>query len=137
MKNKVLFLLIIAGFILYACKKNDFSGPPVISSVRSIDTLKRDSFFVKAFPGSLVVIQGSNLGGLQAVFFNDTLAYFNPVHSTNTNVIITIPATAQTKATLPSAPDVIKLVTNHGSTTFAFQLYLPPPYISSIRSEER
>jgi Surface glycan-binding protein B xyloglucan binding domain/IPT/TIG domain len=132
MKNKVLFLLIIAGFILYACKKNDFSGPPVISSVRSIDTLKRDSFFVKAFPGSLVVIQGSNLGGLQAVFFNDTLAYFNPVYATNTNVIITIPATAQTKATLPSAPDVIKLVTNHGSTTFAFQLYLPPPYISSI-----
>jgi Surface glycan-binding protein B xyloglucan binding domain len=132
MKNKILFLLIIAGFVLYACKKNNNDGPPSIRSVRAIDTTKRDSVFVKAIPGTMIVIQGSNLGGLQAVFFNDTLAYFNPVYATSTNIIITIPSTAQTKATNSTVPDVIKLVTDHGTTTYAFQLYLPPPYISSI-----
>ena len=132
MKNKILFLLIIAGLVLYACKKNDNDGPPSITSVRAIDTTKRDSLFMKAVPGTLIVIQGRNLGGLQAIFFNDTLAYFNPVYATNTTVIVTIPATAQTKATNPTVPDIIKLVTSHGTTTYAFQLYLPPPYISSI-----
>lgn len=133
MKNKkIFFFLIIAGFVLYACKKDNNSGPPVIKNVRAVDTTKRDSFFVKAMPGTMIVIQGSNLGGLQAVFFNDTLAYFNPVYATSTNVIVTIPATAQTKATNPSVPDIIRLVTDHGTTTFAFQLYLSPPYINSI-----
>ncbi|MEP6747333.1 MAG: glycan-binding surface protein [Bacteroidota bacterium] len=132
MKNKIILLLIIAGFVLYACKKNDNDGPPGISGIRAVDTTKRDSLFMKAIPGTLIVIQGRNLGGLQAVYFNDTLAYFNPVYATNSNIIVTIPATAQTKATNPTAPDVIRVITNHGSTTYAFQLYLPPPYISSI-----
>ena len=132
MKNKIFFLLIIAGVLLHACKKNDNDGPPSITSVRTIDSTKRDSLFVKAVPGTMIVIQGNNLGGLQAVFFNDTLAYFNPVYATGTHIIVTIPSTAQTKATNPGVPDVIKLVTNHGTITYAFQLYLPPPYISSI-----
>ena len=122
----------ILGCLLYACQKNNSSGPPTIKNVRVVDTTKRDSFFLKALPGTLIVIQGSNLAGLQAVYFNDTLAYFNPVYATNSNIIVTIPATAQTKATNPSVPDVIKVVTDHGTTTFAFQLYLPPPFISSI-----
>ncbi len=51
---------------------------------------------------------------------------------TNTNIIITIPATAQTAATNPNVPSLIKVVTNHGTATYSFTLYLPPPSISSI-----
>ncbi|MEP7143626.1 MAG: IPT/TIG domain-containing protein, partial [Ferruginibacter sp.] len=134
MKNKILFLIvIIAGLAYLGCKKNDSGGgPPMISNVRAVDSAKRDSSFVQALPGTLIVIQGSNLGGLQAVYFNDTSAYFNPSYATSTNIIVTIPASAQTVATNPNVPSIIKVVTDHGTTTYAFTLYLPPPSISSI-----
>ena len=131
--KKIFFFIIVTSAIIYSCKKNDVgSGTPVINSVRSIDTTQRDSSFTQAVPGTLIVIQGNNLAGLQAVYFNDTSAYFNPSYATNTNIIITIPATAQTKAANPNVPDVIRIVTDHGEATYSFQLYLPPPAIYSL-----
>jgi Surface glycan-binding protein B xyloglucan binding domain len=134
MKKKILFLLIITAAILqFACKKNNGdSGMPVITSVRTVDTATRDSVFTSAVPGTMIVIQGSNMGGLQAVLFNDTSAYFNPVYATSSHIIVTIPATAQTAASNPAVKDQIKLVTDHGTATYMFTLYLPPPTISSI-----
>jgi len=132
MKMKLLFLLIIAASLIeFACKKND-GGPPTISDVRAVDPTKKDSLFKEAVPGTLIVIQGANLNGATAVFFNDTSAYFNPVYNTSSNLIVTIPATAQTAATNPSVKNQIKVVTNHGTATYSFTLYLPPPTISSI-----
>jgi xyloglucan-binding protein len=133
MRNKLLLLIIIiiAGLVQYGCKKSE-SGPPIINSIRLIDSTKRDSVFTQAVPGTEIVIQGSNLSGLQAVFFNDTSAYFNPVYVTSTDIIVTIPSSAQTAATNPNVPSIIKLVTNHGTATFSFKLYLPPPVINSI-----
>src|SRR6188474_548055 len=126
----IAFLIIITGLVI-SCKKND-SGTPVINAVRTVDPKTKDSLFAKAVPGTLIVIQGNNLGGLQAVFFNDTSAYFNPSYATNNNIIITIPASAQTAATNPEVPSTIKVVTNHGTATFSFTLYLPPPVITSL-----
>jgi hypothetical protein len=117
---------------MFSCRKNDSGGTPVITNVRSVDTTKRDSSFTRAIPGTLIVIQGTNLGGLQAVYFNDSSAYFNPVYATSTNIIVTIPAGAQTAATDPKVPSIIKVVTDHGTATYAFTLYLPPPAISSL-----
>lgn len=131
--RKLLFFAILSGSILFSCKKNDSgSGQPLIKGVRLVDSTKRDSTFTKAIPGTEIVIQGSNLGGLQAVYFNDTSAFFNPVYATNSNIIIVIPSTAQTVATDPNVPSTIKVVTNHGTATYSFSLYLPPPGISSI-----
>jgi hypothetical protein len=131
--RKLLFFSIIAGTVLFSCKKNEGgSGQPLISHVRLVDSTKRDSTFTKAIPGTLIVIQGSNLSGVQQVVFNDTSAYFNPAYATDNNIIVSIPATAQTTATNPKVPSVIKVVTNHGTATYSFQLYLPPPVINSI-----
>ena len=131
--KKIVFLIIVAGAIFFSCKKNDSgTGQPVITQVRAVDTTKRDSTFTQAIPGTLIVIQGNNFSGLKAVLFNDTSAYFNPAYVTNTNIIINIPATAQTAATDPNVPSVIKVVTDHGTATYSFTLYLPPPSISSI-----
>ena len=118
--KKLAIFIIISGVVFFSCKKNDSgsSGQPVITQVRSIDTTKRDSTFKQAVPGTLIVIQGNNLGGLQKVFFNDTLAFFNPVYATSTNIIITIPATSQTAATDPNVPSTIRVVTNHGTATY-------------------
>ena len=134
MKKLLIIIIVIAAFVPYACKKEGggSSGQPVITGVRSIDTTNRDSLFTQAVPGTLIVIEGNNFGGLQAVYFNDTSAYFNPSYVTSNNIIITIPATAQTAATNPDVKNVIRIVTDHGETTYTFSLYLPPPFISSI-----
>ncbi len=129
--KKILFLIITAGVVFFSCKKNE-AGLPVINSVRSIDTTLRDSLFTKAFPGTLIVIQGNNFSGLKAVYFNDTSAYFNPSYATSNNIIVNIPSTAQTAATRPDVPSVIRVVTDHGETSYSFQLYLPPPAITSL-----
>lgn len=133
MNKKILFLLIfLAGMAEYGCKKNNSSGPPTITAVRAVDSTKRDSLFTKALPGTLVDIVGKNLDGLQAVFFNDTSANFNPAYATGSNIIVYIPATAQTAATNPQVPSQIRIVTDHGTASFSFSLYLPPPAISAI-----
>lgn len=131
MKRILLFIIIIAGLVQLACKKNS-AGTPVVKDVRVVPPAEADSFFTQALPGTMIVIQGSGFSGLQAVYFNDTSAYFNPVYATNTNIIITIPSTAQTAATIPSVPNVIKIVTSHGTVTYPFTLYLKAPTISSI-----
>jgi len=132
MKRILLFIIVLAGLVLYACKKNSSGGAPVVKDVRTVTPAQADSFFTEALPGALIVIQGSGFNGLQAVYFNDTSAYFNPVYVTNTTIIVTIPATSQTAATDPSVPNVIKLVTNHGTVSYPFTLVLPKPVISSI-----
>jgi len=131
--KKIAIFIIIAGAVFFSCRKNDSgTGQPVITQIRAVDSTKRDSTFQQAQPGTLIVIQGNNLSGLQAVYFNDTSAYFNPAYATNSNVIINVPSTAQTVATDPNVPSIIKLVTNHGTATYSFKLYLNPPYINSI-----
>ena len=120
--KKIAFFIIIVGAVIFSCKKNESgTGQPVITQVRVVDTTKRDSTFTQAVPGTLIVIEGNNFSGLQAVFFNDTSAYFNPVYVTSTNIIVTIPATAQTAATDPNVPSIIKVVTNHGTATYSLQ----------------
>jgi hypothetical protein len=130
-KKFLLPLLFIAGLIGPGCKKNS-SGPPSITSVRVIDTARRDSVFTRATPGTEIVINGTNLGGLQEVLFNDTSAFFNPVYATSSHIIVTIPGSAPTAAANPSVPNTIRLVTDHGTTTYSFTLYLSSPYINSI-----
>ncbi|MEO8109418.1 MAG: glycan-binding surface protein [Ginsengibacter sp.] len=131
--KKIAIFIIITGAVFFSCKKNDSgSGQPVITQVRAVDSTKRDSLFTQALPGTLIVIQGNNLDGLKAVYFNDTSAYFNPAYATSNNIIINIPASAQTAATDPNVPSIIKVVTSHGEATYSFKLYLPPPVITSL-----
>ena len=133
MKKLLIIVIAVAAFLPFACKKDaGKSGQPVVTGVRSIDTTKRDSLFTQATPGTLIVIEGNNFGGLQAVYFDDTSAYFNPSYVTNNTIIVSIPATAQTAATNPDVKNVIRIVTDHGETSYLFSLYLPPPFISSI-----
>lgn len=116
----------------FACRKDNMGGSPLITSVRAVDSTRRDSTFTEGRPGDLIVIQGSNLGGLKEVYFNDTLAYFNPVYATSRNIIVYIPSVAQTTATDPGVSNQIRVVTDHGSATYSFKLYLDAPYITSL-----
>lgn len=132
MKRLLPLLLFLPVLAQFACKKSESGGTPVITHVRSVNPAEADSFFTQAMPGALIVIQGSGFNGVQAVYFNDTSAYFNPVYATNNNIIISIPTYAQTAATQPNVTNTIKVVTGHGVAIYSFKLVLDPPVITSI-----
>ena len=136
MNKLTIFLILITGMAFFACKKNSNSAPPSVTDIRLVDPAKKDSFFTQAQPGTLIAIQGNNLLGVKAIYFNDTSAYFNPVYVTNNTIIVAIPSTAQTAATSPGVPSTIRIITDHGQTTFSFQLVLPAPAISSIAVDD-
>jgi len=133
-KRVLFFLLVLAGLIQVACKKSG-SGAPVITHVRAVDSTARDSFFVKAYPGTLIAIQGANFDGLEHVYFNGYDAPFNLALLSNSNIIITIPSESPTAPPLGSVPNNIKVVTGHGSATYTFTLVLTPPIITSVSNE--
>jgi hypothetical protein len=132
MKKVFLLLLVVAGLVQFACKKNSNSGPPTVTGVRSVTPAEKDSLFDQALPGTLVVIQGSGFSGLQAVYFNDSIAAFNPVYVTNNNIIINGPSGAKTAATNPGVSSAIRIITNHGSTSYTFHVVLNAPVITGI-----
>lgn len=133
-KRALFFLLVLAGLIQVACKKSG-SGVPVITHVRAVDSTARDSFFVKAYPGTLIVIQGANFDGLEHVYFNGYDAPFNVALLSNNNITITIPSDAPTAPPLSSVPNTIKVVTSHGSASYTFTLVLTPPVITAVSNE--
>ena len=122
--------------VLSSCEKEEeFSGTPVITQVRLLNPEKKDSTFTKALPGTQVLVEGQNLGGVVRVLFNDYAAGFNTVYNTNNNLIVTIPSDAPTEATRPDVPNTLRLVTTHGEATYNFMLDIPPPTIAYIVNE--
>jgi hypothetical protein len=118
-----------------SCNNDDIDGAPVISNVRLLDPTKADSSLTGAEPGSLIVIQGQNLGSVLKVYFNDFEATFNSALGSNSNIVITIPANAPTKAVDAGVSSKIRVVTNGGEATYDFVLTAPSPVISGLYSE--
>jgi hypothetical protein len=146
MKNNILTLYSKLGFWLFflcigslvslsSCENEDLAGPPMIEQVRLLDPTKKDSTFTAARPGTQVLIQGQNIGGATAVYFNEYQAAFNPAYNTNENLIISIPARAPHAAVDPNVTNTIRLVTAGGETVYNFTLDVPPPAIDFIVNE--
>ena len=138
MSITVLIIIAINALFLCACVKEkevNYSGIPVINQVRLVDSTKRDSTFSQALPGTILLIEGQNLGGITSVYFNDYPATFNPNYNTNGNLIISIPADAPTEAIKSDVPNKIRIVTTHGETTYDFALVPPNPSVSYIENE--
>ncbi|SDE80598.1 IPT/TIG domain-containing protein [Dyadobacter soli] len=130
-------MLLAAGMLLFfqSCNDDDVDGAPAISNVRLLDPTKADSSLNAAEPGSLIVIQGQNLASVLKVYFNDFEATFNSALGSNSNIVITIPANAPTKAVDAGVPNKIKVVTKGGEATYDFVLTAPVPVISGLYSE--
>ncbi|MCF0072910.1 glycan-binding surface protein [Dyadobacter sp. CY261] len=130
-------LLLAAGMLLtfQSCNDDDVDGAPAISNVRLLDPTKADSSLNAAEPGSLIVIQGQNLGSVLKVYFNDFEASFNAALGSNSNIIVTIPVNAPTKAVDAAVPNKIKVLTKGGEATYDFVLTAPTPVISGLYSE--
>lgn len=133
----VLGLVLAAGMLLgfQSCKDDDLDGAPSITNVRLLDPTKADSSLSAAEPGSLIVIQGERLGSVQKVYFNDFEASFNAALGSNSNIVVTIPVNAPTKAVDAGVTNKIKVLTKGGEATYDFVLTAPTPVISGLYSE--
>ena len=130
-----LMVAFVALLSFQSCENKDVDGAPMISNVRLLDPTKADSSLSGALPGSQVVIQGQNLGSVLKVYFNDFEATFNSALGSDNNIIVTIPATAPTKAVNPTVSNKIKVVTNGGEATYDFSLTSPTPRLDGLYSE--
>lgn len=131
----ILALAVVASCLALPSCKKDKMGPPQIERVRLLDSTKRDSSFVKAFPGTFVVIEGRNFSGLLNVFINGMDVPFNSALNTDNNIIVRIPHDAPTAVTDPNVPNKIRIVTDHGEDEFDFQVVAPPPSITAASNE--
>ncbi len=110
--------------VLVSCKKNDQEGAPIIEKVRPVLT---DEKLSEGKRGEMVVIVGNNLSTTRQVYFNDTLASFNPTYVTRTNIIINIPAYAP----FFNRSNKLRVVTDFGEASYDFKIIAPPPVITS------
>jgi hypothetical protein len=109
---------------LFSCEKEQ--GTPVINNVTALtDTASLDSTIVGAGVGTYIAIYGQNFGGLQHVYFNDAEVYVNTAFITDSYIVLEVPDGIPLKGTDPSAPNIIRVVTDHGECSYNFLFYSP------------
>lgn len=136
----VWMLALLTAFSVTSCQKDDDGGgAPVIHYVRVTDPALADSTFTEAQPGTMIAIIGENLDGVQKIYINSYEVSFNPTYVTSHSIILTIPSVDpenpdlfQLVGTNPDLPAEIRVVTNHGTATFAFHVLSPAPYITRL-----
>lgn len=120
-------LTLLLGVILLSCDDEE-SGTPLITNVRV--TLK-DSAIVGGQFNLTVAIQGTNLGDVNKVLFNDVEAELNPVYVTNKNIICAVPDDAPTQVT----NKITVFTTSGASASFDFKVILPEPVVQAVYNE--
>lgn len=130
-----LFLALGSMSLLSSCEKDETgtlvinSGTPSISKIFYLDTVTRrkDSAIVSAEPFKLIIIQGVNLGGAKALYFNGFKTDFNVAYNTNENLIVRVPSAAPTDSIgVGNKFNKIILVTVNGETSVNFQIIAKP-----------
>ena len=139
MKNyKTLFCVAIVClmqvlFFASCSSDGDKYGQPVITGIRSIEN--PDSLFTDGERWQLIVIMGHHLDGAKEIYINDQKISFNPTYVTSTNIILSIPEKLKLVGEDPSLRPEIRLVTDHGTATYAFHVNSPAPNLISYTAD--
>ncbi len=115
-----------------SCNKNE-EGAPIIHSVRTTDPALKDSTFVAAFPGQMLLIEGRNFASVKKIFINDQDAPFNPNYVLPGSIILTIPAELELTGTDPDLPKEIRIENNAGVGRYSFHVLSPVPVITRLQ----
>src|SRR5688500_12857439 len=129
--NKYLLpLILLIGLMtvgLISCDDDEEALP----SITNVRVIAKDSSIVGGEFGLPIAIQGTNLGSVTEVWFNDVKAKLSPVYVTNSNILVFIADGGPTEVT-----NTISLVTSSGQRITAdFQTILPPPVIYQLYNE--
>ena len=138
----VLFLMGVISFSFMACSdSNSSGGQPEITGVKilSSDTLNYsyDEYYTKAGPGTMIAIEGKNLGGALKVFINNQELTFNTTMNTDHSIIVSIPTEEKgfKLSAFEDVPDEIRVETRGGVATYEFKVTAPGPQLQRIQAE--
>lgn len=143
MKLRYIYHIIAAAIIamtgmltFQSCSDDDSKGgQPVIKGVRITDPELADSLFTDGTLGQLIVLVGENLQNARQVFINDQEVSFNCNYNTSTHLMLTIPSDLVVYGQDNSLPMEIRVVTSHGTATYAFHVIAGSPTIDFYNAE--
>lgn len=121
-------VLILVGFF-WSCQQDEDKAPEIYR-VRTTDPALKDSSFVQANPGQMIVIEGNNLETTREIYINNQNVLFNTNYVTHTSIIMTIPSDLELTATNPDLPKEIRVVTDYGTAVYAFHVLASAPAIT-------
>ncbi len=125
----------IALLSLSSCSDDDNGGTPEIHCVRTTDPALADSTFTDATLGQMILIEGVNLNNALHVYINDQDVYFNSNYNTSTHLIVTIPSDLIVHGVDESLPLEIRVVTTHGTATYAFHVIAGVPSLELYKAD--
>lgn len=130
----VLLALLLSGNLFTACNDDEDggNGAPVIYYLRVTDPALADSTFTDVSPGTMIVAVGKNLTGVQEVYINDQSISFNSNYGTSTSLILTVPSDLELTGANPELTGELRIVTTHGTATFAMHVLSPSPSITRL-----
>ncbi|MFY0628519.1 MAG: hypothetical protein JXR07_19640 [Reichenbachiella sp.] len=110
---------------------NGVDGAPEVFYVRIPDPAASDSLLAGAALGTNIVIVGNNLGGTEAIWFNDQEGEINPSWVTNSTIHVNVPS---------AAPAVVSnkfyLINNRSDTAaFDFVVEIAAPRLDNVKNE--
>jgi hypothetical protein len=126
----------LAAFALFtACKKTSARGPE-ITGVRNYAPTPGDTTLSSLTPaGQWVVLEGRNLKNAVEIAFDGVPVSFNYELFSDTSAVVQLPVVIPFNTVSASDQNTIKYVTTAGSTTFKFNIVVPPPAITGISNE--
>lgn len=125
--RQLTILSIFLSLVIVSCTEDE-EGTPSISNIRVVP---KDSAISAGEFGLLIAIQGTNLGSVHKVYFNDLEAQLIPTFVTNTNIILPVPSEGPNEIN-----NKVTLVTRSGkSVTADFNVILPKPIINQLYNE--
>lgn len=104
------------------------SGPPVITKVTTIDN--QEFSIDKSEMDKVILLHGSNLSNVKAVYFNDLQADYSEIYAANKMLGVRIPA----KMPL-DINNQVKVITEKGEISFPFEVIIPQLAITGISNE--
>lgn len=130
-----LFMLLLA-LPFTSCDNDDDDGLPIIHRVRTTDPELKDSTFVKAKPGQMLLIEGENFSSVKKIYINGQEVFFNPNYVTSKTIIIDkIPDDLVLTGTNPELPKEILIENKKGFASYAFHVLSPDPVINRLQIE--
>ncbi len=122
---------VLIGLQLTSCEKDEMAAP-VITQIRNYEASPNDTIVDAVAAGQWVVLEGHNLAGIKAAYFNGVPASINSTLLTDNYAVINIPS-IQFQNVPDQGRNIIKVVSEGGIGTYEIRV-TGAPYISYIRN---
>lgn len=131
-----LLAFVFSMILLTSCtddSTNTSTDPPVITSVAATVTDLQGtpsdlSPITQGYANNMYIIRGSGFGTTEKIYFNETIATFNPTLVTDTEIFATI----NINTPYANASNELKVVTKYGTAVYHFVVAPPAPILSSV-----